>query len=202
MTKKFGELKAASRTQAGKGAARKLRAQGLIPAILYGKGEDNKLLSIDPLALRRCMDPERKLNTFFTVKIDGEKDEQCIITDCQLHPTRDQFVHVDFLRVDSSTDINTTVPVTYSGKAVGTALGGTLRTYRRSVRIAVRPNAIPVSVNVDVTSLEGGTSLRLKSMQVAGVRLLDHPETVMAHVDMPRGQDGEGGENADAETPS
>jgi large subunit ribosomal protein L25 len=185
----FGKLNAKIRNTSGKGTSRKLRAQGLIPAVIYGKGEGNVMLTISPRELRRAMDPQRKLNTFFTVTVESEGSsavEQCVVTDYQADPIRDEFLHVDFLRVDPNSEVVVKIPVEYVGRAAGVALGGKLRTYQRTTRIAAKPAQIPVSLSVDVSPLLAGDSLRMKDLQIEGARLLDHPEAVVAHVEPPR----------------
>jgi large subunit ribosomal protein L25 len=185
----FGKLNAKIRQTAGKGTSRKLRAQGLIPAVIYGKGQSNVMLTISPRELRRAMDPQRKLNTFFTVTVESETGsavEQCVVTDYQADPIRDEFVHIDFLRVDPNSEVVVKIPVDYVGRAAGVALGGKLRTYQRTTRIAAKPAQIPVNLSVDVSALQTGESLRMKDLRIEGARLLDHPEAVVAHVEPPR----------------
>ena len=192
----YGILEASIRHQSGKGSARKLRAKGLIPGIIYGKGEDNIMLTVSPRELRRALDPERKLNTFFKVSIrDGEgtpKIEECVLTNYQADPIRDEFVHVDFLRVDPNTEIVTKIPVEYIGRAVGVVTGGKLRTYQRTTRIAAKPSEMPVKLTVDITDLNVGDTLRMRDLELENARLLDHPDAVVAHVELPRAAMPEG----------
>lgn len=185
----FGNLKATIRHNTGKGVSRKLRAQGLIPAVIYGKGEGNVMLTVSPRELRRAMDPQRKLNTFFTLTVEGDGEpriEQCVVTDYQADPIRDEFLHVDFLRVDPNSEVVTKIPVEYIGRAAGVALGGKLRTYQRTTRIAAKPGEIPVKLTIDVSPLQAGETLRMKDLSLPNARLLDHPDAVVAHVDPPR----------------
>ena len=185
----FGKLNAQIRSMSGKGVARKLRAQGLIPGVIYGKGEGNVMLTLSPRELRRAMDPKRKLNTFFTVTIEkdgGDVVEQCVLTDYQADPIRDEFLHVDFLRVDPESEVVTKIPVEYVGRAVGVVAGGKLRTYQRTTRVAAKPAQIPVKLTVDVSSLNAGDTLRMQDLTLENARLLDHPNVVLAHVDPPR----------------
>ena len=185
----FGKLIAKVRTNSGKGVARKLRSQGLIPAVIYGKGKGNLMLTLSPRELRRALDPKRKLNTFFTVTIEGAGEatvEQCVLTDYQADPIRDEFLHVDFLRVDPETEVETKIPVHYVGRAAGVAAGGKLRTYQRTARISAKPGEIPVQLTVDVSPLQMGQTLRMRDLSVENARLLDHPDVVVAHVDPPR----------------
>ena len=185
----FGKLNAKIRQTSGKGTSRKLRAQGLIPAVIYGKGQTNVLLTISPRDLRRAMDPQRKLNTFFTVTVESDKGstvEQCVVTDYHADPIRDEFLHVDFLRVDPNSEVVVRIPVEYVGRAAGVALGGKLRTYQRTTRIAAKPTQIPVKLSIDVSALQTGESLRVKDLTLENARLLDHPNAVVAMVEPPR----------------
>jgi large subunit ribosomal protein L25 len=192
----FGKLTAKIRQTSGKGTSRKLRAQGLIPAVIYGKGQSNLLLTLSPRELRRAMDPQRKLNTFFTVTVEGDASsivEQCVVTDYQADPIRDEFLHIDFLRVDPNSEVVLKIPVEYVGRAAGVALGGKLRTYQRTTRVAAKPTQIPIKLSVDVSALQTGETLRMKDLQLANARLLDHPDAVVAMVEPPRSAKGPGG---------
>ncbi|PRP91757.1 General stress protein CTC [Enhygromyxa salina] len=196
----FGKLTAKIRHATGKGGARKLRAQGLIPGVIYGKGQGNLMLTLSPRELRRAMDPQRKLNTFFTVTIEGEGEssvEQCVLTDYQADPIRDEFLHVDFLRVDPDSEVVTKIPVEYSGRAAGVVAGGKLRTYQRTTRVAAKPGQVPIKLSVDVSPLQAGETLRMKDLSIENARLLDHPNVVVAHVDPPRAKTDEADKKAD-----
>lgn len=185
----FGQLTAQLRTGSGKGVSRKLRSAGKLPAVMYGKGQDNLLLTVDAHELRRALDPERKLNTFFSLTVrseQGESVEQCVIADYHADPIRDQFLHIDFLRVDPQSEIITKIPVEYIGRAVGVALGGKLRTQQRTVRIAVKPGDIPVKLVIDVTPLESGQIMRMSELSMPNVRILENPNVVVAHVEPAR----------------
>lgn len=198
----FGKLTAKIRQTSGKGTSRKLRAQGLIPAVIYGKGQSNVLLTLSPRDLRRAMDPQRKLNTFFTVTVEsdsGSTIEQCVVTDYHADPIRDEFLHIDFLRVDPNSEVVMKIPVEYVGRAAGVALGGKLRTYQRTTRIAAKPTDIPIKLSVDVSPLQAGESLRMKDLQLENARLLDHPNAVVAMVEPPRAAKGPGAPGAPAD---
>lgn len=186
MSDSIGQVKVKPRDRKGKGVARKMRAVGNIPGVMYGGGQDAVMLELNPKDLRRAMDPERKLNTFFQVEIDGVGTEPCIISDIQIDPLKDTFMHVDFLRVDPEEEVSTKIPVEYTGRAVGVVAGGKLKTHRRFVRIAAKPAEIPVKMLVDVGPLEGGQSIRFSDIDISPARLLDRADTVVAHVEMPK----------------
>jgi large subunit ribosomal protein L25 len=187
MSQHDGAITVSVRARHGKGAARELRRQGLIPAVLYGKGQDNLSLSLDPHALRRATDPERALNTLFslTIKEDGKADvvEPAVISEIQRDAIRDDVVHVDFMRVDVDKPVQRKVPVRYSGRAEGVAKGGKLRTFKRHVRVSARPADVPVALHIDVTPLDEGQYLRVKDVSLPETKILERPDSPLAFVE-------------------
>lgn len=195
MSDQHGQLTVSVRHKKGKGVARKLRASGQIPGVLYGKGDsggDTVMLAFSPLELRRAMDPERQHNTFFqlTLKDEGKPDvvEPAVITDAQRDPVRDEFLHVDFLRVDPQRPVTVQIPVEYSGRAAGVVAGGKLKTFRRFVRIAAKPADVPVKLAVDVSALQAGQSLRFKDVPLENATLVDNPDTAIAFIEPPKAE--------------
>lgn len=184
----YGQLNASARPRSGKGIARKLRAQGLAPAVIYGQKKEHRAITISPSELRKAMDPARRINTLFTLKIEGDEPETtlCMLTDIQFDAVRDDIMHVDFLRVSAEEEVHVSVPVAYHGRPVGVAMGGKLRTFRRVVKVAAKPSQIPEIVNIDISGLEGGASLRFGDLEVENARILEAPQTVAAQVEMPR----------------
>lgn len=184
----YGQLKATARERSGKGVARKLRAQGLTPAVVYGQKQPHRNITISPNDMRKAMDPARKGNTLFTLDIEGSEPEKvlCMLTDVQFDPVRDDILHVDFLRVSADQEVQVQVPVAYHGRPVGVAMGGKLRTFRRVVKVASKPGEIPEIVNIDISGLEGGASLRFGDLSIENARILEAPQTVAAQVEMPR----------------
>ena len=198
----YGAITAQVRTDRGKGAAHTLRRSGKIPAVMYGRGQDNVSLCLDPHEFRKATDPSRQWNTFFevTVQHDGKAPvvEPCMLADVQLDSVRRDVVHVDFLRVDPEKDIVRQVPVRFSGRAIGVFKGGKLRTYRRHVKVASRPSQVPVEIVVDVTDVDGGQSLRMKDITIEAARLVENPEQRLCFVAMPKAKPDEGEEVKDA----
>ncbi|HRI07460.1 MAG TPA: 50S ribosomal protein L25 [Nannocystaceae bacterium] len=175
------------RSESGKGAARRLRSGGKIPGVLYGRGGERLALSMDRHELEKAIDPTRKWNTWFTVNVREEgkpaRTERCMVVDRQIHPVRRELVHIDFLRVDPTVEIETEVPVEYVGRSVGVQAGGKLKTFRRSVKIAAVPGNIPVRLEVDISPLDGGQTLRIKDVAVEGFRLREKPTDPLAFVE-------------------
>ena len=183
----YGNITAQTRANSGKGVSRKLRAAGRIPGVMYGRGKDSLKLSLDPHELRKAIDPERKLNTYFIVDIEGGDKESCVIADCQIEPTKDTFMHVDFLRVDPELEVFVKIPVRYFGRSVGVAAGGKMKTTRREIRVAAKPAQVPVELAVDISSLDIGGRLLLSDVPLENARLLESHDTVMALIDAPKG---------------
>ncbi|TPV94204.1 MAG: 50S ribosomal protein L25 [Myxococcales bacterium FL481] len=190
MSTTTGQLRVERRSETGKGVARRLRAQGLVPAVLYGGKQDNESLTVDPGELRKALDPELRFNTFLHLTVTGgDRDEAvvpAIVAAHQVHPFRDDFVHVDFMRVDPEQEIVTSIPVEYVGRAAGVVLGGKLFTHRRTVKIAVKPGLVPVKLTVDVTPLESGKGIRVRDVTLENTRFLERDNVLLANVEAPR----------------
>jgi len=186
----YGKLSATVRTNHGKGVARQLRRKGLTPAVLYGQGQPNLSLAIDPLQFSKATDPARNYNTVFTIEIaqDGAPAQTvtAMVVDYQKDAVRDDLLHVDFMRVDPEKPVERKVPVTYTGRSAGVMKGGKLKTFRRIVTVAAKPFELPVELSVDVSPLDGGQYLRVKDMSLPGTTFLENPEAPLAFVEMPK----------------
>lgn len=185
----FGTLPVTVRRDHGKGAARTLRRAGRIPAVMYGFGQDNVLLDLDPNDLRKATDPDREWNTIFELQVDDggqTKTEVCMVADVQRDSIRRIVTHLDFMRVDPEREIIREVPVQFVGRAAGVQKGGKLNALRRHVRVASLPANLPVAVRVDVTEVDSGESLRVKDVQLDNARLVENPEQRLCIVEMPK----------------
>lgn len=192
-------MNAQIRTGTGKGVARSLRREGRLPGVLYGRGGDRLSLSLDLLELEKAIDPARKWNTWFSVRVqeDGkpERIESVMVVDRQIHPVRRDIIHVDFLRVDPGAEVEAQVPVEYIGRPIGVQAGGKLKTYRRYVKIASVPGNIPVKVVINIANLDGDQTMRISDLQVEGFRLREKPNAPLAHVEAPKAKATEVGED-------
>lgn len=190
MTEQYGDITAQVRHDRGKGAARSLRREGLIPAVLYGQGKESVALALDPRLFHKATDPERDWNTFYqlTIKRDGQADvvEPCMLSEVQLHNVRRDITHLDFMRVDTEQEIVRKVSVRYLGRAAGVAAGGKLKTLRRWLRVAAKPQEIPLFVDVDVTPVQGDEVLCLRDISPPVGRFVDAPETRLVTVIAPK----------------
>src|SRR4030095_2218825 len=114
------------RTQRGKGSARRARAAGKVPGILYGHKAEPVAVILDPLALVKSLDKERKRNTVFSLAGAGDGEVTAMIRDVQVHPLSRRLVHVDFIRVSMDEEVKVTVPLILKGTPAGVVNGGNL----------------------------------------------------------------------------
>ncbi len=172
----FSKVSVDVREQSGKGGARKVRASGKVPGVLYGNKGEPVAVTIDEKSLLQSLDKERRRNTVFSLTVAGEgKNEQvtAMIRDAQIDPLSRRLMHVDFLRVDLDHEVHVTVPLILTGKAVGVTNGGNLHQSMHAILIAAKPAAIPTKLEVDVTPLDIGTALHVSDLKLAtGVRAL------------------------------
>lgn len=181
----FAQIDVDVRTTTGKGAARRTRSSGQVPAILYGLGEAPMSLSIDPNALVKSMDKEKRRNTVFALNVRGQSAGPLtvMIRDAQIHPLSRRIEHVDFIRISLEEDVKVTVPIVLKGTPAGVVLGGALHQSVHELRIAAKPAAIPARVFVDVTALAIGDVIHVSDLQLGeGVRALLHAEDAIASV--------------------
>ncbi|NLT06857.1 MAG: 50S ribosomal protein L25 [Solirubrobacterales bacterium] len=169
------------REERGSRASRRLRRSGLVPGVLYGGSHDEPVsFKVADLELRRILAEGAAL---IDVEIGGERSVPAILKDRQLHPVRDEFVHVDFLEVNLKQKIHAEVTIELDGadEAPGVREGGILDQSTREVTIEALPTDIPESIHVDVSALDIGASLSLADVQApAGVEIVhDHPEDVV-----------------------
>jgi large subunit ribosomal protein L25 len=148
------ELNVMLREGSGKGSARRLRRQDLIPAVVYGKGMDSCPLSVSPKALQAAIGTEAGWNTLITLKGEGAFDGKVVILkDLQVHPVRGEAIHADFQAIELGKKVNVMVPVHPQGKSEGEKQGGTLELIRHEVEVVCLPSAIPSAIDIDVSSL-------------------------------------------------
>ncbi len=161
-------LVADERDATGKGAARRLRAAGRIPAVLYGRGTASKSISIDPGALLRLLHGSGGgMNTLIELSVEGAT-RTVLVKELQRDPVNGRPVHTDFYLVDLDKTVEVAVPIRLVGKAPGVELGGILDHPLRELELECLPRAIPESVDVDVSALEVGDSIHVRDLELPG----------------------------------
>jgi len=145
------------RVRTGKGGSRKVRADGLVPAVVYGKGIEAFNLRVDPKALQQAIATEAGWNTLVTLKGDGPFDGKVVVLkDMQIDPIRREPKHVDFYALDLKKKILFMVPVSPQGKSKGEKEGGTLQLVRHELEVFCLPTNIPPAIEINVEDLEVG----------------------------------------------
>lgn len=154
-------LTANARISSGKGAARKARKAGLLPAVIYGPEFEPRAVSVDPLAFEIIFRNTRDPNTVVQLDVDGNTVPALVRT-VQRHPLSREILHVDFLHVTSDRPVQVPVKVTTSGRSAGASVGGRVRIIRRKLNVRCTFDKIPASLDVDVTPMDIG-DMRLAS---------------------------------------
>lgn len=161
------ELKAEARAQVGKGSARELRRNGLIPAVIYGDKKDPVSITLSRNEVTKKIHAGGFLTTLATIVVEGTK-YSVLPKDYQLDPVRDFVMHVDFLRVSKNTQVTVEVPVHFENeeKSPGLKRGGVLNVVRHTVEFHCPANAIPDSITVDLTGLEIGDGIHISHVKL------------------------------------
>ena len=161
------ELKASVRDRVGKGAARELRRQGLVPAVIYGDKKAPLSIAISYKETFRKIHDGGFLSHVIEIEVDGKK-HRVIPKDYQLEPVRDFLVHVDFLRVGKNSTLTVDVPVHFENeeKSPGLKKGGVLNIVRHTVEVTCPADSIPEALIVDLSGGEVGDSIHISSVDL------------------------------------
>jgi large subunit ribosomal protein L25 len=177
------------REQLGSRDSRRLRREGLIPGVLYGRGKKPHAFAVPERALRAALTTGAGLHAILDVVLDGQKTAHpSVLKEYQQDPVRGRITHVDFQEVRLDQPIHAPVVVQLVGEAPGVKEGGVLTQVTREINVEALPGSIPEHLEADVSSLAIGDALRLADLSPPeGVTLLDDPEeTVLATVAAPR----------------
>lgn len=174
------------REQLGSAETRRLRKQGLIPGVLYGRGEP-QAICVEWRTLRSALSGEGGLHTILDVVVEGAKSTHpSIVKDYQQDVVRGGITHVDLHEVRLDQPIQSLVTLQLVGEAAGTREGGVLTQAVNELAVEALPMEMPSSIEFDVTELRVGDSARVVDLAVtAGATILDDPETVIASVTLP-----------------
>src|SRR5258708_11245089 len=160
------KLEAKVRNLAGKSAARRLRQEGQIPAVAYGKELPTVSLSVAPKGLTEILKSELGQNTVVELGIDGGKKLTVLLREYTVHPVSRALLHADFVEIKLDQPVDVEVPFICKGKAAGVVLGGILRQVYRRLPIRALPDQIPVLIEHDVTALNLGDHVKTSDLQL------------------------------------
>jgi len=158
-------LTATNREASGKGAARKVRRAGFIPAVIYREGQPATSITIDPDELELNFQRTRDPNTLVDIGIEKGESWTCLVRAVQRHPVSGVLRHVDFFQVNDEEEVVVAVPIVPEGVAAGTKLGGTLQLIQRKINVRCLPKAIPSAIPVDVSNLNVNDFIRASQIQ-------------------------------------
>jgi large subunit ribosomal protein L25 len=176
-------VEAKPRQGGGKNDARRLRQSGLIPAVVYGAGQDSQPVAVDPKQIRRILNSEQGHNSIFDLSLDGNT-AKVMIVDWQYEPIKSALLHVDLKRIAMDKVLRVSVPITVKGEAPGVKVqGGILEQVLREVELECLPADIPGHIDADVSNLNFGEAIRVSDLPHGGkLKFLTDDGQVVAHV--------------------
>lgn len=181
------ELSANLRTKTGKGIARQLRRDGLVPGIVYGN-KNNTPISLNGKDLTTLL-RKTSANLLLHLKIENEKDKIVVIKEIQKGVIKRDILHLDLLEISMEKKLKITAPVEATGTPVGAKMGGILTRLMRKIKVECLPNNIPQSIAVDVTNLDVGQTLHVRDIQApSGTTILDNPDETVFAVNLPEAE--------------
>lgn len=178
-------LEVTRREVTGKEIAKKLRRDGKVPAVVYGGHREPVAITVDRKAIAELLQKsEHGIRSVFLLKMaDSDQQRHAMIKDLTINPISRKMTHIDFVRVVMDELVRTTVPVHIVGTAIGVKEGGLLDFQVRDLHIECFPNAIPDTIDVDVTELAHHEYVRIKDLKLPeGVKVLEDAERVVVGV--------------------
>jgi large subunit ribosomal protein L25 len=177
-------IEAQPRTLRGKNEARRLRASGSVPAIVYGSGGEAVAVAASPKELTKILNSKTGHNTIFNLAIKGGESTPVMIVDWQNDPIKENLLHLDLKRIDLTKRIHVKVPIHTVGEPKGVKLqGGLLEMITREVEIECLPDDIPEQFTIDVAELMMGQAIRAGDIPMSeSIQLLSPADAVISHI--------------------
>ena len=179
-------LQVETRTETGKGAARRIRATGKIPGNVYGHGAEPMAIQADELQFRALISKISTENTLIDLRVGDEKPKSVLIREVQRHPYRPVILHVDFFEITAGETIRVSVPVRLEGNPIGVRNGGILQVIRYELEIECLPRDIPSAFEVDISELKIGESLHIGDVDTGDVDVIEEDNLTVCMVVMPK----------------
>jgi large subunit ribosomal protein L25 len=184
------------REQSGKGVARKLRAAGRIPAVLYGQGHEPVALALEPRGLEKLLHAEGHNALFDLAGAEAVQGRTVLVKDLQRHPVRGDLMHADLFEIDARKTITISVGIHLVGTPVGVSIDGGLVDHSlREVELDCLPRAIPESIDVDISQMHLGDTLHVSDLPLPeGVEMRTAAELGVVSIVAPRVEEAAGEE--------
>ena len=211
------ELNATQRDRAGKGAARAIRREGRVPAVIYGDKKDPEIVSLDYVDVFKAVNTGTFLSTVFNINVEGSGKSRVIPRDVQFDPVKDFPMHIDFLRIDKDAKLVVEITVHFIGEeeSPGMKRGGVLNIVRHEIEILSPADKIPDSIEADISEMDIGDTLHASALKLPdGVELtitdrdftvaslagqVAEEEEIVEEVEGEEGAEGEGEEGEEGE---
>jgi large subunit ribosomal protein L25 len=167
-----------------KNHARRVRVQGLIPAVVYGAGQPSVPVTVDPKVITKILYSESGHNTIFDLNIEGSGPQKVMIVDWQNEPIKGKLLHIDLKRIAMNVSMRVSVPVQLTGTPVGVKTqGGVLSQVLHEIEIECLPSDIPSHIDLDISNLELNGAIHIKDLPHAGnLKFLGGEDELVAHV--------------------
>ncbi len=171
------------RTEVGKKASKADRVAGRIPCVLYGGSDDTVHFTTTISDVRKLVYTAE----FFKVvlNIDG-KSTECLMKDITFHPTTEDIVHIDFHELVPGNVVNAEIPINIVGSSEGVRIGGKLLVKVRKLKVKSTPEALKDAIDVDISSLKLGQSVKVKDLPEQGFQIINAPNIPIASIEIPR----------------
>ncbi len=182
-------LRAEKRSEKGKGSARMLRRQGILPAVLYAGGNSTSI-KLQKKEMSKFIGTMGKEQALISIEISSEKGKKsnhwALVKDYQVDPVKNELLHVDFIEISLKKKIKLTIPVVITKEPIGVKNGGIMQQQLREVKVECLPTQIPEGIEVDATSVDIGQSLHVHDLVVKeGLEILSDPEGLILLVSAP-----------------
>src|SRR5512134_2048527 len=176
-------LEAQKRESFGKNEARRLRAKGLIPGVVYGGANEGTPVAVNPKELLRILHSDSGVNTLISLKLDGA-DARVLVKEYQLDPIEHKLLHADFYRIALDKALTVTVPIVIRGEPKGVKQqGGVVDFVHREFEVECLPTDIPEKVEVDISELIIGQSIRVRDLPESPKwKAISEPDMMIVHV--------------------
>lgn len=179
-------LRAKLRTRTGKSAAAQARRNGMVPAVIYARGEETRQLLVNEREFSRLLESIKGKSTIIDLQIEDEAPVRCIIKAIQRHSVTLQLSHVDFQKIHRDEKLTINVPIHLTGTPIGIKMGGLLDHVLRELPIRGLPDNLPPEVTLDISHLKLGASVHVSDIVLKDVEILLPPTTPIASVLAPK----------------
>lgn len=178
-------LKAVTRDDTGKGSARRARAAGRVPGIVYGQGMDPVAIEVDRREFVTALKTDAGMNVLLNIEVDGSTTT-ALTRELQTDPVRGTLLHADFVKIDLKQEVEVEVPVHLVGDSLGVKEGGVLEHPLFTLHVRCLPTNVPESIDADISGLNIGDVLRVSELSEGrDFHILNNPEAVVASVAAP-----------------